>query len=167
MLSQPQRRSILGGDAAQHTAILGAAAVRVPGSCGELVQGLLEGGYFLISCPVDFFATVSVEIFAGEESAGGPGVDAPESCPKTAAAVKATLTHLGRGDLRVHVSVNNPIPRSKGLGSSSVRNRSRQAPIRQHALHVQILDRYARIVFRQVGREFVQGVLANAADSVM
>ena len=103
----------------QPPGFLGAAAVRVPGSCGELVQGLLEGGYFLISCPVDFFATVSVEIFAGEKFAGGPRVDAPESCPKTAAAVKATLAHLGREDLRVQVSVNNPIPRSKGLGSSS------------------------------------------------
>ena len=98
---------------------MGAAAVRVPGSCGELVQGLLEDGYFLVSCPVDFFATVSVEIFAGAVSAGGPGVDAPESCPKTAAAVKATLNHLGRDGLRVQVSVNNPIPRSKGLGSST------------------------------------------------
>ena len=99
--------------------ILAAAAVRVPGSCGELVQGIVDGGYFLVSCPVDFFATVSVEIFAGEIFAGGPGVDAPDDCPKTAAAVKATLTHLGREDVRVHVSVNNPIPRSKGLGSSS------------------------------------------------
>ena len=119
MLSQPQRRSIRGGGDGQQPGFLGAAAVRVPGTCGELVQGLLEGGYFLISCPVDFFATVSVEIFDGGASAGGPGVDAPESCPKTAAAVKATLAHLNREDLRVHVSVDNPIPRSKGLGSSS------------------------------------------------
>lgn len=93
---------------------LGAASARAPGSCGELVQGFGEQGYFLVSCPVDFFSTVSVEIFAG-----GPGVDAPESCPKTAAAVKAALTHLGRDDVRAQVSVINPIPRSKGLGSSS------------------------------------------------
>lgn len=98
---------------------VGAAAVRVPGSCGELVQGLLEGGYFLVSCPVDFFSTVSVEIFAGEDLPAGPGVDAPESCPKTAAAVEAALAHLNRSDVRVQVSVINPIPRSKGLGSSS------------------------------------------------
>ena len=114
MLSQPRRRSSRGGGDGQRAGILGAAAVRVPGSCGELVQGLLAGGYFLVSCPVDFFATVSVEIFAG-----GPGVNAPEDCPKTAAAVKATLTYLGREDVRIEVSVSNPIPRSKGLGSSS------------------------------------------------
>jgi len=111
--------SNINSSAGRPPGFLGAAAVRVPGSCGELVQGFLEGGYFLVSCPVDFFATVSVEIFAGEVSGAGPNVDAPESCPKTAAAVKATLTYLGRDDLRVQVSVNNPIPRSKGLGSSS------------------------------------------------
>ena len=114
MLSQPQRRSIWGEGNGQQSAILGAAAVRVPGSCGELVQGLGPSGYFLVSCPVDFFSKVSVEIFAGDR-----GVDAPESCPKTAAAVKATLAHLGRADVWARVSVNNPIPRSKGLGSST------------------------------------------------
>ena len=122
MLSQPRSqsgRSIWGEGDGQPPGYLGAATVRVPGSCGELVQGLLEGEYFLVSCPVDFFTTVSVEIFAGELSAGGPGVDAPDDCPKTAAAVKATLAHLSRTEVSVHVSVNNPIPRSKGLGSSS------------------------------------------------
>ena len=117
--SPRQSRGIRGGEDGQPPGILGAAAVRVPGSCGELVQGLLDGGYFLVSCPVDFFTMVSVEIFAGEISDGSPGVNAPASCPKTAAAVKATLAHLGKNDVRVHVSVNNPIPRSKGLGSST------------------------------------------------
>ncbi len=119
MLSQPQRRSIEGGGDGQPPGFLGAAAARVPGTCGELVQGLLEGSYFLVSCPVDFFATVSVEIFAAELSTVGAGVDAPDSCPKTAAAVKAALAHLGKENVRARVTVNNPIPRSKGLGSST------------------------------------------------
>ncbi len=123
MLSQPQRRNIEGAGDGQPPGFLGAAAARVPGTCGELVQGLLEGSYFLVSCPVDFFATVSIEIFAAESSNGrpgsGPGVDAPDSCPKTAAAVKAALAHLGRENVRARVTVNNPIPRSKGLGSST------------------------------------------------
>ena len=114
MLSQPQKPSILSGDNGQRSGFLGSAAVRVPGSCGELVQGLGAGGYFLVSCPVDFFSKVSVEIFNG-----GPGVDAPDSCTKTAVAVKAALAHLGKEDLRAQVSVVNPIPRSKGLGSST------------------------------------------------
>jgi len=119
MLSQPRRQNIEGAADGQQGEFLGAAAVRVPGSCGEFVQGLVEGGYFLVSCPVDFFATVSVEIFAGGPVTGGPVVDVPEDCPKTAAAVKATLAYLGRDDVTAKVSVRNPIPRSKGLGSSS------------------------------------------------
>lgn len=99
--------------------LIGSASVRVPGSCGEFVQGLAESGYFLVSCPVDFFSKVSVDLYTGKIYAGGPGVNAPESCPKAAAAVSAALAHLGRDDLQARVSVANPIPRSKGLGSSS------------------------------------------------
>jgi L-threonine kinase len=50
----------------------------------------------------------------------GAGVVGPADCPKAAAAVRATLAHLGRRELGARLTVNNPIPRSKGLGSSTV-----------------------------------------------
>lgn len=93
---------------------VGAAVVRAPGVCGELVQGMLGDAYFLVTCPVDFFARVRVELYRGVS-----GVAAPADCPKTAAAVAKTLDYLGRADLGARVTVGNPIPRSKGLGSSS------------------------------------------------
>jgi L-threonine kinase len=94
--------------------LTGAAAVRAPGVCGELVQGMLDGAYFLVTCPIDFFSRVKVELYPG-----GPAVEGPPNCTKAAAAVRATLAYLGRPELAVRLSVGNPIPRGKGLGSSS------------------------------------------------
>ena len=37
--------------------------VRVPGVCGELVQGLSKNHPFLVACPIDFFSRVTVEIY--------------------------------------------------------------------------------------------------------
>ena len=93
---------------------LGSATVRAPGVCGELVQGMLDGVYYLVTCPIDYFSRVTVELF--EDT---PRVDAPEDCAKTAAAVAQTLEQLGRSGLAARVTVGNPIPRSKGMGSSS------------------------------------------------
>jgi len=95
--------------------LLGSATVRAPGHCGELVQGMLGDDYFLVTCPIDFFARVKVELYQG-----CPAVNAPEDCPKAAAAVRATLAHLGRPELGARLTVHNPIPRSKGMGSSTV-----------------------------------------------
>ena len=95
-------------------ALLGSATVRAPGHCGELVQGMLDGTYFLVTCPVDFFARVRVEL-----RKDGALIKAPADCPKAAAAVKATLEYLGCGGVGVRLTVSSPIPRSKGLGSSS------------------------------------------------
>ena len=75
---------------------------------------MLGDAYFLVTCPVDFFARVRVELYPDP-----PGVAAPPDCPKTAAAVSQTLNYLGRADLGARVAVSNPIPHSKGLGSSS------------------------------------------------
>ncbi len=99
-------------------ALVGAATVRAPGVCGELAQGMLGDAYFLVTCPVDFFARVRVELYQ-EAPGAAAAMDCPADCPKTAAAVAHTLAHLDRADLGARVTVANPIPRSKGLGSSS------------------------------------------------
>lgn len=88
--------------------------MRAPGVCGELVQGMLEESYFLVTCPVDFFSRVRVELYQN-----GSGVAGPPDCPKAAAAVQATLVYLEREKLSARLTISNPIPRSKGMGSSS------------------------------------------------
>ncbi len=93
---------------------LGDATVRAPGVCGELVQGMRDDTYYLVTCPIDFYARVRVRLL--EDSSG---IVAPEDCPKTRAAVAATLAYLERPNLSAQVSVGNPLPRGKGMGSSS------------------------------------------------
>ena len=96
------------------TRLLGSATVRAPGVCGELAQGVIEGIHFLVTCPVDFYSRVKVDIYSD-----GPGVEAPQDCDKAAAAVRRTLFHLKNAKVRAKLTINNPIPRGKGMASSS------------------------------------------------
>ena len=96
------------------SAFIGSATVRAPGACGELAQGVIEGIHFLVTCPVDFYSRVKVDIYAD-----GPGVEAPQDCDKTAAAVRRTLFQLKNAKVRAKLTINNPIPRGKGMASSS------------------------------------------------
>ncbi len=103
---------------------IGSATVRVPGVCGELVQGMLNDDYYLVTCPIDYFSRVQVDLFSeGPPGVGppiaGPTVVGPENSPKAVAAVSATLAHLGREKLSGRLAISNPIPRGKGMGSSS------------------------------------------------
>ncbi|PKB59013.1 MAG: hypothetical protein BZY83_04005 [SAR202 cluster bacterium Casp-Chloro-G2] len=93
---------------------MGSATFRAPGVCGELAQGVIEGIHFLVTCPVDFYSRVRVDLFSD-----GPGVEAPEGCDKAAAAVRRTLAQLKRAKVRAKITINNPIPRGKGMASSS------------------------------------------------
>ncbi|MDA0263875.1 MAG: GHMP kinase [Chloroflexi bacterium] len=105
------------GNAGDHQGdpnFLGSATFRAPGVCGELAQGVIEGIHFLVTCPVDFYSRVRVDLFSD-----GPGVEAPEGCDKAAAAVRRTLAQLKRAKVRAKITINNPIPRGKGMASSS------------------------------------------------
>ena len=94
--------------------VIGFATARAPGVCGVLAQGVLGEMPFSVTCPVDFFSRVRVEL-----SEGGPGVTVTEGCEKTVAAVRRTLSHLRQAKVRADVRVSSPIPRGRGLGSSS------------------------------------------------
>ena len=98
---------------------IGSATVRVPGVCGELVQGMLDDDYYLVTCPIDYFSRVQVDLFLEGSPEVGPPVVGPEDSPKAVAAVSATLAHLGRQELSARLAISNPIPRGKGMGSSS------------------------------------------------
>ena len=83
--------------------------VRVPGSCGELVQGICHGTPFLLTCPVPLYSTVCVS-----------DRPAPSRLPEKATqAMKVTLAHLQRSVFPYHVSLTSSIPRGKGMASSS------------------------------------------------
>ncbi len=101
-------------EAGRDSGVIGAATVRAPGVCGVLAQGVLGDMPFTVSCPVDFFSRVRVEL-----RPGSPEIKAPDGYEKTVAAVRRTLGHLRRAKVRADVQVYSPIPRSRGLGSSS------------------------------------------------
>lgn len=94
--------------------ITSTAAARAPGSCGELAQGMLDGGYFLVSCPIDMYSTATVAL-----SLGSGRVDAPADAPKSRRAVELTLAHFGRLDVDARLSLSSPLPRGKGMASST------------------------------------------------
>lgn len=83
--------------------------VRAPGSCGELVQGTLEGKNFLITCPIDLFSQVTVQTDTRFVAAGD----------KTLEAVRRTWAYLGASVGSFAVTVESALPRGKGMASSS------------------------------------------------
>ena len=86
----------------------------LPGTCGELVQGIMRGRHFLISCPIDLYARVTVDLFAN-----GGRVVAPPEFPKAESALRMALAHLNLRDVVARLRIDSPIPRSKGMGSST------------------------------------------------
>jgi L-threonine kinase len=88
------------------------ATVRAPATCGELVQGTRDGVSFHVTCPIDLYSTVTVELL------DQPGVEYPPDSPKAGAGADVTLQRLG-AEVGARVFVRSPIPRGKGLGSST------------------------------------------------
>ena len=84
--------------------------VRTPGTCGELAQGVIDGGYFHITCPVNLFSYVSVELAKKTEI--------PFNKWKTKKAVEKMLK-LFREKINLKVQIQSKIPVSKGMASST------------------------------------------------
>ena len=99
--------------------LVGSATVRVPGVCGELVQGMQGDSLFLVTCPIDFFSRVRVDLYDDGPTEEPPEVAGCANHPKAAEALRVTLNRLGHERLSARLSVNNPIPRGKGMGSST------------------------------------------------
>ena len=71
--------------------------IKVPGSCGEFVQGILNDEPFLITCPIDLI---------------GLGWKAKEM-------LKRTLKYLGREKMNFGIKLESELPHGKGMASSS------------------------------------------------
>ena len=75
---------------------------------------MIDGDYFLVSCPIDMYSTATVELTHGSGK-----VHAPEDAPKSRRAVELTLAHLGRSDVDVSLTLSSPLLRGKGMASST------------------------------------------------
>lgn len=82
--------------------------VKAPGSCGELVQGTINGVNFLITCPVDWYSEVTVV----------SGDSMVHTEPKTATAVSKTFEYLNISG-KLGLTVESDLPVGKGMASSS------------------------------------------------
>jgi L-threonine kinase len=86
--------------------------VALPGTCGELVQGTLEGLPALVSCPIDLFATAEIRV-----APAGPEGSCP--APKAEAALRLARAAWGAADADFALRLSTNLPRSRGYGSST------------------------------------------------
>lgn len=91
---------------------------RAPGTCGELLQGAIGGRDFMVNCPIDLYAT------ALATATERPGLHIEDASAH--GKVLATLQLLHRRVLAsskridgVGLMMQSPIPRSKGMASST------------------------------------------------
>ena len=92
---------------------MNAARVRLPGGCGELVQGTLDGVPFLATCPIDRWSEVAVQL--SEDS----GWRLPAASPKATAAIQAALDYFGCPEQGGCLTISSTLPRGKGYASST------------------------------------------------
>ncbi|MDR3349067.1 MAG: hypothetical protein LBO03_05620 [Acidaminococcales bacterium] len=83
---------------------------KVPGSCGELAQGFIDGGDLLVTCPISWHSEVNIS-FAADVA------DETKDC-KAYAAVRQFLQNNGCGR-PFALTVISKLPRGKGMASSS------------------------------------------------
>ena len=84
--------------------------MRVPGSCGELVQGWADGQPFLGTCPIDKYTTVEVSSgFSGRHGLG----------EKSQLALSLILSRLGEKEFPYGIRLTSELPQGKGMASSS------------------------------------------------
>ncbi|MGI6091392.1 MAG: GHMP kinase [Veillonellaceae bacterium] len=85
--------------------------VKAPGSCGELVQGTIDGENFLITCPVNIFSEVTVI----------PSTRPSEKYDyiKVRTAIAKTLQYLNITNVHFDFHISSQLPIGKGMASSS------------------------------------------------
>ncbi len=91
----------------------GQARVTLPATCGELVQGTLDGVPCLVSCPIGRYSVAEVRLRPG------PGWDVPPDAAKAAAALRDGLSYLDRPEWGGRLRLVTDLPRGRGYGSST------------------------------------------------
>lgn len=87
---------------------------RAPGACGELVQGTINNINFLITCPINIFSYVTVELNKQDFIT----INDPKR-KKVIKAVNSTMSHILGKRQGATITVNSEIPIGKGLASST------------------------------------------------
>lgn len=83
---------------------------KAPASCGELVEGVLDGTPFLVTAPISMYAVATVsDAFTGMHGLGA----------KAEEAVARTLSYIGKAALPFGIRLDSEIPQGKGMASSS------------------------------------------------
>lgn len=86
------------------------ATVWAPGTCGELVEGTIDGKPFLVTCPIDLGAAVQVN---------REGTGFPEDFPKTAQGIRLAAEKVGLSITELGFERESVLPPGKGMGSST------------------------------------------------
>lgn len=84
--------------------------VRVPGSCGEVMQGFWQGRPFLVTCPIDRYSTVVVRPGTGRLVGGGA---------KARRALALGQAYCRCDSLAHDFFLTSELPPGKGMASSS------------------------------------------------
>ncbi|MBS3811376.1 MAG: kinase [Halanaerobiales bacterium] len=88
--------------------------VKVPGSCGEFIQGYLNGENFLISSPVDIYSTAYVR-----KTEKHSQILINDNKQKTYLAVQKTLSYCNKEHVGLNLKIESDIPYAKGMSSST------------------------------------------------
>ena len=85
----------------------------LPGTCGELVQGTLDGVPCLVSCPIDRCSTADLELQPE------PAWHVPDDAPKAATALRTGMSYLGQTGWGCRLMLESSLPRGRGYASST------------------------------------------------
>jgi L-threonine kinase len=86
-------------------------SAKAPGTCGELVEGTLDGKDFLITCPVDIWSEIKVEETEEDYQ--------EKKFSKTVSAVELAVLKFGNNKKYFKFERNSSLPLGKGMGSST------------------------------------------------
>ena len=75
---------------------------------------MIGGRHFLVTCPIDMYASARVTVTAGTGK-----VRSPADSPKARRAVELTLSHFRQSGMDAELLLSSPLPRGKGMASSS------------------------------------------------
>ncbi len=87
--------------------------VKVPGSCGELIQGYINGTNYLISCPIDVYSEVNVKLTNKNK------INIDRSKEKSYQALELLLEYYNIKNMGVDIKFKSSLIESKGMGSST------------------------------------------------
>ncbi|PTX15372.1 threonine kinase [Halanaerobium congolense] len=94
--------------------------LRVPGSCGELLQGSIDDQNFLISCPINLYTEVKAHFIDSEKKIIiNKNNSSTENTYKTEIAVKKLLNHYNFKQKAIKIRINSQLISGIGMASST------------------------------------------------